>query len=350
MKAYTPPPTYVRIRPVRADESNAMTRNLHLNLHNDNGTLKAKKENTEETVYGCNQDVNTTSAVAFNSLTVTNALTSTGAVTCISIDTGNGATEVYAMNQALTTTSEPTFNTINTGNGATFLHPMDQALTTTSDVEFSTIDIINDPDPAILKATLYVRANIYTNLMGTVSMTSMPTSSEIVGADCTQTFSNKVIDVYDNFIYQRYCMLYRGASTQTVTKNIENTVIFNAVDRSRNMLYGNIASPSAANSYIRIPGAGWYCVSFHTYIGSTTIGQYELGVWDNASVFYSPRYTTITTTAVSTRSIQFCDFLYFSGVTDIFVYVKPIMAADPALGHNSALALQPKFTVVFFSA
>lgn len=59
-----------------------------------------------------------------------------GALTSTTLNTGNGANELYAMDQNVRSTDAVTFTTLNTGNGANELYPMNQAVTTTSDVVF----------------------------------------------------------------------------------------------------------------------------------------------------------------------------------------------------------------------
>jgi hypothetical protein len=56
------------------------------------------------------------------------------------LDTGNGANELFPMNQAVLSTSTPTFSTLNTGNGANELYAMNQNVLTTSSVTFNNID------------------------------------------------------------------------------------------------------------------------------------------------------------------------------------------------------------------
>lgn len=55
------------------------------------------------------------------------------------IDTGQGANELYDMNQNVQTTDAVTFATVNTGNGANELYPMNQAVQTTSGVTFGSV-------------------------------------------------------------------------------------------------------------------------------------------------------------------------------------------------------------------
>ncbi|HJZ04821.1 MAG TPA: hypothetical protein VJ327_03075 [Patescibacteria group bacterium] len=74
----------------------------------------------------------------------TNSNPTFSAVTCATVDTGQGANELHDLDQALTTTSDPTFGaitctTIDTGQGATEVHLMNQNLRTTDPVTFGAI-------------------------------------------------------------------------------------------------------------------------------------------------------------------------------------------------------------------
>ena len=73
-------------------------------------------------------------------------LTTTSAVTFATVDTGQGANELYDMNQNVLTTSDVTFDaiiatTLDTGQGANELFDMDQNVLTTSSVAFAGIDL-----------------------------------------------------------------------------------------------------------------------------------------------------------------------------------------------------------------
>jgi hypothetical protein len=57
--------------------------------------------------------------------------------TFASVNTGNGPNELYAMNQNVLTTSNPTFATLNTGQGANELYAMNQNVLTSSSPSFS---------------------------------------------------------------------------------------------------------------------------------------------------------------------------------------------------------------------
>ena len=67
-------------------------------------------------------------------------ISSTGAISGTSLDTGQGANELYAMNQNVRTTDAVTFTTVNTGQGATEVHLMNQNVRTTDAVTFTTVN------------------------------------------------------------------------------------------------------------------------------------------------------------------------------------------------------------------
>ena len=73
-------------------------------------------------------------------------LSVTGAITCTTVDTGQGANKLYAMNQDVQTTDAVTFATVNTGQGGNELYAMDQNVRTTDDVTFNKITGTGDAD------------------------------------------------------------------------------------------------------------------------------------------------------------------------------------------------------------
>lgn len=60
------------------------------------------------------------------------------------VDTGQGANELYGMDQAVQTTDAVTFLTVDTGQGAGELYAMDQDVQTTDAVAFSTINLTSN--------------------------------------------------------------------------------------------------------------------------------------------------------------------------------------------------------------
>jgi len=73
-------------------------------------------------------------------LDISGALTVSGAIVSATLDTGQGANELYDMDQNVLTSSAVTFATIDTGQGANELYDMDQNVLTTSAVTFATLD------------------------------------------------------------------------------------------------------------------------------------------------------------------------------------------------------------------
>lgn len=87
--------------------------------------------------------------------------TFSGALTSTTLNTGNGANELYAMDHNVRTTDAVTFATVNTGNGDNELYPMNQAVTTTSDVAFdSTRTRVNVVDSIKLGSGSYLKTYV----------------------------------------------------------------------------------------------------------------------------------------------------------------------------------------------
>jgi len=68
-------------------------------------------------------------------------VTSAGAASFITVNTGNGANELFAMNQDVETTDAVTFITVDTGNGANELFDMDQNVLEASSVTFADVNV-----------------------------------------------------------------------------------------------------------------------------------------------------------------------------------------------------------------
>ena len=64
------------------------------------------------------------------------------------ISTGQGANELYPMDQAVRTTDDVTFATVNTGQGANELYPMNQGVRTTDTVSFNDVNVATDVSAA----------------------------------------------------------------------------------------------------------------------------------------------------------------------------------------------------------
>jgi len=76
-----------------------------------------------------------------NDLTVTDGATVGGTLNAGNVNTGNGATEIFDMNQDLRTDDNVAFATVNTGQGANELYDMNQNVKTYSNVTFNNLTI-----------------------------------------------------------------------------------------------------------------------------------------------------------------------------------------------------------------
>jgi len=76
-----------------------------------------------------------------NDLTVTDGATVGGTLNAANVDTGNGATEIFDMNQDLRSDDNVAFATVNTGQGANELYDMNQNVKTYSNVTFNNLTI-----------------------------------------------------------------------------------------------------------------------------------------------------------------------------------------------------------------
>lgn len=103
-------------------------------------------------VGGNDQSLKTTDAVTFSTVNtgqganelydMNQNVTTTSAVTFTSVNTGQGANELYSMNQDVETTDAVTFTTVNTGQGANELYAMNQDVETTDDVTFNSVTLL----------------------------------------------------------------------------------------------------------------------------------------------------------------------------------------------------------------
>ena len=67
-----------------------------------------------------------------------------GALAAATLNTGQGANELYAMNQNVRSSDAVVFTTVNTGQGANELYGMDQAVKTNSNVTFADLQVDGD--------------------------------------------------------------------------------------------------------------------------------------------------------------------------------------------------------------
>ena len=92
------------------------------------------------------------------------------AVTVVTLNTGQGANELYDMNQDVQSDDAVTFVTVNTGQGANELYDMNQDVKTTNDVRFSSVS--GEADEALsLKGDADVQIQIDADNDGTETFT-----------------------------------------------------------------------------------------------------------------------------------------------------------------------------------
>jgi len=95
---------------------------------------------------------------------ITSAIAGTfsGALASETLDTGQGAYELYDMDQDVKIADAVTFATLDTGQGANELYEMDQNVLTTSDVTFGTItgSTLTDGTLSITDGNITLAANI----------------------------------------------------------------------------------------------------------------------------------------------------------------------------------------------
>lgn len=104
-----------------------------------NGNLKATQADVT-TVNATTGNITTVNATDVNATDVN----ATGVVTGGSFDSGNGATELYDMDQKMKTTDAVTFDSVNTGHGANDLYPMNQGVRTTDNVTHNNLTLTGE--------------------------------------------------------------------------------------------------------------------------------------------------------------------------------------------------------------
>ena len=108
------------------------------------GRYLAQQENGDVRVgrdLSVGNDLTVTDGATVNDLTVTDDATVGGTLNAANVDTGNGATEIFDMNQDLRTDDNVAFATVNTGQGANELYDMNQNVKTYSNVTFNNLTI-----------------------------------------------------------------------------------------------------------------------------------------------------------------------------------------------------------------
>ena len=108
------------------------------------GRYLAQQENGDVRVgrdLSVGNDLTVTDGATVNDHTVTDGATVGGTLNAANVDTGNGATEIFDMNQDLRTDDNVAFATVNTGQGANELYDMNQNVKSDSNVTFNNLTI-----------------------------------------------------------------------------------------------------------------------------------------------------------------------------------------------------------------
>ena len=165
----------------------------------------------------------TTSTISGNA-TVGGTLGVSGALSAPTLNTGQGANELYAMNQNVRTTDSPTFNaltvsSLDTGQGANELYAMDQNVRTTDVVTFK-------ESSSFRKSTLIINKTSLTD--GSVIVSDIATA---YGSGITST--PRTLNA-NGFIKTSTSDLYLIVSVSITLVLGNNNITIGAIDTSTN--------------------------------------------------------------------------------------------------------------------
>ena len=104
-------------------------------------------------------------------------LRTTDSVSFSSVNTGQGANELYAMDQDVQTTDAVTFTTVNTGQGNNELYPMNQDVRTSADVVYNDITANGEITPTSSTTTGSWNVLSTKTIPNGIYNISMPTTS-----------------------------------------------------------------------------------------------------------------------------------------------------------------------------
>jgi len=196
-------------------------------------------------------------------------ISNTRAFTGITLNTGQGDNELYAMNQDVENTDAVTFLTVNTGHGNNELYAMNQDLETTDDVTFDNItatDLITlggvarntwpsgggTNDNETFSAYLWIDAGTYyANILGVgVISESTPTTNLVKWALGNVT---GVVHLSQGVYYCRDQITTLGDNDYLVGEGMNNTVLVAPTDiPDRNGLIENVNHDLGHNENITI--------------------------------------------------------------------------------------------------
>ncbi len=159
-----------------------------------------------------------------------------GAVTATTMDTGQGANELYDMDQNVLTTDNVTFGTVNTGQGANELYDMNQNVQTGDSPTFAGLTVSgltssrvafsgsggilqDDPDMTFNGTTATVAGASLTNLLvsgastlGAVSATSL-TDSGLTNGRVVMAGGGGILEDFSSFTMNGTTLAFTGPAT-----------------------------------------------------------------------------------------------------------------------------------------
>ena len=169
-------------------------------------------------------------AAGFVGPLTTTGITSTGPGVFTTLDTGQGANELYAMNQDVETTDAVTFASVNTGQGANELYAMNQSVRSTDIPEFAGLTLTSATNIGAFEAGSSITDNRRKNQFGKVDIPALEPgtyseASRVFNSTCSSTstvvcssaqnISVEVISVTDGGYY--FHLHNPGGSNSTAT-------------------------------------------------------------------------------------------------------------------------------------
>ena len=171
------------------------------------------------------------------------------AVTVVTMNTGQGANELYDMNQNVQTGDGVTFATVNTGEGANELYDMDQNVLTSSDVTVGSLEV--DGNVTLGDAT----ADVTT------------VSGELDGSRHSWVISESATET--NTMYANSYLVV-GGITQSSTVGMRAATSGSIVGISINC---NVTAANASGSlWVEVNGSGLYGVALPSGTGVGNVG------------------------------------------------------------------------------
>ena len=165
-----------------------------------------------------------------NDLTVTDGATVGGTLNAGNVNTGNGATEIFDMNQDLRTDDNVAFATVNTGNGATEIFDMNQDLRSDDNVAFATVNTGQGANELYdMNQNVKTYSNVTFNNL-TINGGMLPESSPYLGSESVSGWSYHTPSrgLYNSsWLYSNRGSLYSGSGGDGPYSGNSSTRVYN---------------------------------------------------------------------------------------------------------------------------